>query len=364
MAQRRRRKRRRIRIGRIFFLLFLIGLLCVGLIYLKYQNAQKPVQKESEEVVFTVNYGDSLKAVTSQLEKENLIKDEKMAYYFAKFNHLDEVKAGDYTLNKNMTTKEIFEILNDSSQAIVNDTSVTIIEGDWAKDIAKKISAVTNVSADELLSLWSDETYIRSLIERYPFITEDVFNPNIRIPLEGYLAPNTYRFYQETTPTEVTEKILDQSLAVYQKYENEFKQSSYSIHELYTLASIIQYEAGKIEDMKMIAGVFYNRLNIDMPLQSSATVCYAIDLDKENDDWIGCEVNGDFESPYNTYKYAGLPPGPIFNAGEDAFDAVLHPTDNDYYYFLADVYGDGAIHYARTLDEHLVNQEKYLGGHY
>ena len=336
----------------------------MGFQYLKYSNAQKPIQKESEEIAFTVNTGESMRTVTNHLEEQGIIRDAQMAYYFAKFSNLDEVKAGEFVLNKNMSTKEIFETLNDASKAIVYDATVTIIEGDWAKDIAKKIAAVTNVTQEDLLNLWNDETYIRSLMNTYPFITEDVFNENIRIKLEGYLAPNTYKFYQETTAEEVTEKILNQSKIVFDKFEEDFKKSSYSIHELYTLASIIQYEAGKIEDMKMIAGVFYNRLNISMPLQSSATVCYAIDLDKENEDWIGCEVNGDFDSPYNTYKYQGLPPGPIFNAGEDAFDAVLHPTDNDYYYFLADVFNDGSIHYAKTLEEHLVNQEKYLGGKY
>ena len=190
-------------------------------------------------------------------------------------------------------------------------------------------------------------------MERYPFITEDIFNDNIRIGLEGFLAPNTYQFYRETDARTVTEKILDQQLAVYNRFKDQFDASSYSIHELYTLASIVQYESGKRDDMGLIAGVFYNRLAINMPLQSSVTVCYAMDEDN-GENWLACEANADFNSPYNTYMYPGLPPGPIVNPGEDAIEAVLNPTDNDYYYFMADV-DTGVVYYARTLEEHNAN---------
>lgn len=236
---------------------------------------------------------------------------------------------------------------------------MTIVEGDWAKHIADKIAGVTSVTSDELIALWNNEDYLRSIMNDYPFLTEDIFNENIRIKLEGYLAPNTYNFFQETTAEEVTKKILDESLAIYQKYENEIKKSSLSIHELYTLASIVQYESGNIDDMKKIAEVFYNRMEIGMPLQSSVTVCYALDINK-SDDWTACEVNPNYDSLYNTYKYQGLPPGPIQNPGEDALEAVLNPDQNNYLYFMADVYGDGTVYYAETYEEHEANVNRYL----
>ena len=99
-----------------------------------------------------------------------------------------------------------------------------------------------------------------------------------------------------------------------------------------------------------------------MPLQSSVTVCYAIDYDKQTDNWQSCEVNSDFDSPYNTYQHDGLPPGAIENAGTAALEAVLNPNQTDYYYFMADVYGDGTVYFARTLDEHNANVNKYLYG--
>lgn len=354
-----KKKKRKIRLDRIILLLVLVFAIVGGILFSKYSNAQKAVSKTSEEITFTVESGSSSKNVINKLKDEGIIRDSTFGYLYAKNNHLTDIKAGDYTLDKSWSLSVILTKLNDASSAIAYDATVTIVEGDWAKHIADKIAEVTNVSSEELIALWNNEDYLRSIMSDYPFLTEDIFNENIRIKLEGYLAPNTYNFFQETTAEEVTKKILDQSLSIYNKYENQIKKSSLSIHELYTLASIVQYESGNIEDMKKIAEVFYNRMEIGMPLQSSVTVCYALDINK-NDDWTACEVNPNYDSLYNTYKYTGLPPGPIQNPGEDAFDAVLNPDSNNYLYFMADVYGDGTVYYAETYDEHEANVNKYL----
>ncbi len=354
-----KKKKRKIRFDRIILLLVFVCVLISGVVFLKYSNAQKAVSSTSEEITFTVESGSSSKSVINKLQEEGIIRDSTFGYLYAKNNHLTDIKAGDYTLDKSWTLNEILTKLNDASSAIAYDATVTIVEGDWAKHIADKIAGVTSVTSDELIALWNNEDYLRSIMNDYPFLTEDIFNENIRIKLEGYLAPNTYNFFQETTAEEVTKKILDESLAIYQKYESEIKKSSLSIHELYTLASIVQYESGNIDDMKKIAEVFYNRMEIGMPLQSSVTVCYALDINK-SDDWTACEVNPNYDSLYNTYKYQGLPPGPIQNPGEDALDAVLNPDQNNYLYFMADVYGDGTVYYAETYEEHEANVNRYL----
>lgn len=360
MSKPKRKKKRRLRVGRLVLLIVILLALILGGSYLKYSNDLKAVQSASETVTFTVSDGATAKTVTSNLKSAGLIKDSNSAYLYAKLNHYTDIKKGDYDLDKSWDVKTILETLNNANGAIVNGATVTIVEGDWAKDIANKIAAVTNVSADDLMSLWNDETYIRSIMDQYPFLTEDLFNDNIRVKLEGYLCPDTYQFYKETTAEDVTTKILDQTLTVYNQYKDQIASSGYTINEIYTLASIVQYESGNASDMKSIAGVFYNRLAIDMPLQSSVTVCYAIDVDKDTDSWRSCEVNSDYDSPYNTYKYTGLPPGAIENPGTDALDAVLNPENNDYYYFMADVCGDGTVYYAKTLDEHNANVKKYL----
>jgi len=360
MASRKTKRRHRLRVGRLILLILILLALIFGGLYLKYSSDLKARQSASESVDFIVDDGSTAKTVTSKLASEGIIRNAQSAYIYAKLNHYTDIKKGEYQLDKSWDVKTILVTLNDPNSAMANVASVTIVEGDWAKDIADKISQVTDVSSDDLLALWNDETYIRSIMSKYPFLTEDIFNDNVRISLEGYLAPDTYQFFKDSTAQAVTEKILDQTLAVYQEVQSEMASSSYSINEIYTMASIIQYESGKVSDMKEIAGVFYNRLKAGMPLQSSVTVCYAIDLDKVNDNWRSCEVNSDFESPYNTYKYTGLPPGPIENPGKDALIAALEPSSNDYYYFMADVCGDGTVYYAKTLEEHNQNVKKYL----
>lgn len=129
------------------------------------------------------------------------------------------------------------------------------------------------------------------------------------------------------------------------------------MQELITFASIVQYEASTKTDMEMIAGVFQNRMKLGMSLDSSVTVCYVLYDDMTSGE--DCEVNTHIDSPYNTYKNAGLPIGPILNPGAAAIDAVLHPKDNDYLYFVADIYGDGKVYYAKTLQEQEANIDKY-----
>lgn len=347
----------------IVLLLVLIGLL--GMIGWNAYQCLQPVQKESEEVAFEVVEGDTLASVSERLYEAGLINDPKISFYFARYyKKLGNLYAGKYTLDKSWTTEEIYTYLNDENNAKITYVTLTIVEGDWAKDVARKIASVTDVTYDELIELWNDEEWIRSIFEHYPFLTDEMFNEDVRIYLEGYLAPMTYYLYPETTAKEVTMTILDQTNKNYNELKELIDSSDLSIHEVFTLASIIQYEAGgSEEDLRKVAGVFYNRMAINMPLQSSVTVCYAIDFDKEVDNWQACEFNSTFDSPYNTYQYLGLPPGAIENPGIVALKAALDPIESDYYYFMADVYGDGTIYYAETLAEHEANIAKYLNGH-
>ena len=355
----KKRRRRKVKLSNILFLfLFVFGVFYFVNDFMYKQNL-KPVSENSQEVIFTVPDGSTIRSVCNSLDEQGIVKNGNSAYKYARLHNLADVKAGNFLINKNWDVPTILATLNDSTATIVDEARVTIVEGDWVKHIARKISEVTSVTEEELLTLWNDTSYLQSLQAKYPFLTDDIYNPDIRYKLEGYLAPNTYIFFQDTTAQEVTEKLLDQSLAIYNELEPQFKKSDLSIHEIYTLASIVQYESSKVDDMYKIAGVFYNRMAIDMPLQSSVTVCYAIDIERE-DDWMNCETNSNFDSPYNTYKYPGLPPGPIVNPGMDAIKAVLDPDDNEYYYFMADVYGDGTVYYAKTLEEHNANVAKYL----
>ncbi len=332
----------------------------IGFCYAYYINELSAVNDKKEDIVFVVEDGESFGSVLNRLQEEHLIKNRSFALIHAKLSNLTQYKAGSFILNDQMSTDEILRIMNDSSLAQRDQVLITFPEGRWAKDYAELIEEQLGIDQDELLKLWNDSSYIETLAETYDFIdTKALDNKEYRVKLEGYLFPETYAFNKTATADDVTRTFLDQFADIYQKYETDMKASDYSLQEIITLASIVQYESATSEDMKMIAGVFYNRLNADMPLQSTVTVCYALydDLDRsDKDSWRTCESSTDIDSPYNTYLYDGLPIGPIVNPGEDAIDAVLHPQTSDYYYFIADINGvkgeTGKVYYSTTYEEH------------
>lgn len=343
------------------FLAGLLVLILIGLAstYVLYTNLSKPAAGESDAVLFEIKSGEVLRTVANNLEEQGIVRSAIVVELTARLESLTGLKAGVFVVDKSWSVTEILTTLNDSSKTIVDTIRITFPEGDWARDFARKIGNLTSVEEQDLLDLWNDETFLKEIITKYEFLSEDILNPKTRIRLEGYLFPNTYEFFVTTKARDVTIKLLDQTKRIYDKYKTQFESNELSVHEVFILASVVQFEASKPEDMKKVASVFLNRLEINMPLQSSVTVCYSL---YEYDSWRDCETNSNFDSPYNTYKYRGLPVGPIMSPGEAAIIAVLEPADTDFFYFMADVYGDGTVYYAKTYAEHNANVEKYLKG--
>jgi len=310
-------------------------------------------------VLVNVSEGDLLSDVSSTLKAQDLIGNPFIFETFAKLNKLTDFKVGVYKIDRGWDAKTILTYLVDATNAEKNDVALTIIPGDWAKDVALAISKVTDYTVDEILTQWNDKTYFQTLDADYEVLTPEIVKDGVRVLLEGYLMPETYFINPTSSIDVITRRILDQTEAFYQTNKAQFDASSYSIHEIFTLSSIVQFEASKEADMKMVAQVFYNRLNKPQRLQSNVTICYAL---YDYTDWTQCEndANKKLISPYNTYTIDGLPLGPIDNPSATAIHATLNPTPNDYYYFLADVYGDGKVYYAKTYAEHLKNVEKYL----
>lgn len=330
---------------------------CITIVLL-YQNALRPVSSKSKEVQFEIKEAETMDSVLTRLEEEGIIKSAAFAKWYVKFHDAGHIKAGTFVLDTSWDTAEVLAYLNDANAALAKQATITLPEGIWAKEIAAKISEETSVSKEELLALWNDETFLKKMIEQYDFLDESILNDAYRVKLEGYLYPETYSFLKESSAEEITVRLLDEFDKIYQEYRKDFEKSSLSTHEIVILASMIQFEASKAEDMYLVSGVFYNRLGIDMPLQSSVTVCYALydDFAHASD----CETNADIDSPYNTYQHNGLPIGPILNPGKVAIDAALHPQESDYLYFIADIYGDGTLYYAKTFEEHSALVAKYL----
>ena len=341
---------------------FLFILIMISLLFF-YQFESQAVQKDSEIVQFVVDKGMSRSQIVDKLAQEKLVKSGFFTKIRAKLIRNRKIASGTYHINKSWDSETIIEHLFEMKNASGNnEISIRIPESSWAKDFAKLISSETDTEYDRFIELWNDEAYLKTLIEKFSFIPKEILeNESAKIKLEGFLYPDTYRFYESSTEEMITEKILENSMNKYKMIQDSIDKSDLSVYDLMTLASIVEYEANTTEDMALIAGVFRNRLAIDMRLQSSVTICYSL---YEFDSWLECESskNNQYDSPYNTYVYLGLPPGPILNPSIQAIKATVEFTQSDYYFFLADVYGDGKIYYSETLTQHNIYKEQYLNG--
>lgn len=339
----------------IVLVVLFTGIIGGGYLYIK--SALKPVDSnESEPINVTIPIGSSVSAIAKILEDHNIIKDDKVFKYYVKFKNESGFQAGDYELNKAMTIDEIIASLKSGKVIQEPVFKMTIPEGNQLTQIAKIITEHTPYSEEEVLERLSNEEFIQKMKEKYPdTITDEVLNPNIKYPLEGYLYPATYSFYEEKPELDlVLETMIKKTDEVVRQYQEILIERDMTTHWFLTMASLIEEEATKKADREKIASVFYNRLEINMPLQTDPTVLYALGKHKDRVLYKDLEV----DSPYNTYKVTGLPPGPIANAGKMSMEAALKPEQTDFFYFLAKP--DGEVVFTKTLQEHNAAKAKYL----
>lgn len=330
------------------------GMAVFGGLY--FTNTQSKAS-ESTLIEVEVASGSSLNQVIDSLEAKGVLKSAFFTKVQARLQGAPEVKAGTFVFDAAWNSQEVLDFLNDPYY-LNEGVDVQLLEGGWAKDFAKVLSENFDIPAQTFLDTWNDREYIATLMEKYDVLPQTLLDhTDTRVLLEGYLYPDTYNFSRDSDVKAITERILDNTQAKLSLYltDLDFRLDAY---DLMTLASIVEYEASSDEDMRMIAGVFFNRIDIDMKLESSVTTCYAL-YDFES--WEECEANPTYDSPYNTYVYTGLPPGPILNPSARAVEAVLNYTESDYYFFLADVYGDGRVYYQSTYAEHEVLRKQLLG---
>lgn len=317
-----------------------------------------PTGKANEEIEFEVESGESFNTIIEDLKEEDLIKSEFFFKIFLKIKNPSNLDAGIYKLNKGMNAGDLVNTLSKRNTFNKDAINITIPEGKHISDIAEILGESTNTTKEMYLDAWKNSEFLDTLINKYWFITDEIKNDKIRYPLEGYFFPSTYELLnKDVTPEYVAYKLLDQMEVVLNKYKEKIEESNYTVHELLTLASMVEYEAVLDEDRALISGVFYNRLNNDMKLESCATVGYAID------EWKLSYTNADLkvDSPYNTYVYGGLPVGPANMPSEKSIIAAINPEGSEYYYFLGDVCSeDGKTYYSKTLSEHEEKVSQYL----
>ena len=339
-----------------FVILFLAAGGSGSYAFFYYKTNLKPVNSAANSIIYVIEPGDTIKTLGKRLEKDGLIRNANVFELAARINNKTALASGAYEISAAMTTGEILTVLTNSKNAIHDTIVVTLREGWWAKDIAKAISEKCNISSDALLNLWHDPEFINSLSNDYWFISSDIIEEGERVYLEGYLYPDTYEFYRDSSAEEITRRLLNRFGELVEPLRPAIEANKMSLDEIVTLASIVQFESGNYQDMPIIAGVFMNRLNQGMKLQSSVTICYTI---YNYTDSRECELakNREIKSPYNTYMYNGLPLGPILNPTIKAIEAVINYQKTDYMYFIGK---DGITYYAKTLAEHEANIDKYL----
>ncbi|MFY3791019.1 endolytic transglycosylase MltG [Ureibacillus sp. MALMAid1270] len=337
-------------------IILIIGIVAfTGYMYIK--SALQPVDPDSKTVIdVEIPIGSSLTTISNILQEKGIVKDARIFKYYTKFKNESDFQAGNYSLTQSMTLDEIIESLKTGRVYREPVFTLTVPEGLTLEQIAKIIEKNTVYSADEFLNKVTDSKFIENMMGTYPeLITEEVLDGNIRYALEGYLYPATYSFYEEKPSLdEIITTMISQTEEVMKGYSGLLEEKQISVHDLLTFASLLEEEATAQTDRETIASVFYNRLEIDMPLQTDPTVLYALGSHKDQVLYEDLEV----DSPYNTYVITGLPPGPIANAGKISIEAALNPTDTEYLYFLADK--EGTNHFAKTYEEHLQNIETYL----
>jgi UPF0755 protein len=323
-------------------------------IYLAFHQGDisKPASDDPTPVVFVVEPGETAGDIALRLKRLGLITDAELFRQLAHYEKADsKLEAGRYELRANMTMGEIIEALQHGR---LQEIAVTIPEGWRAEQIAEMLAEEVGVDNEEFLDLVAQG-------RRY-FDYEFLQDRPPEAGLEGFLFPDTYLLPIQPTALDTIERMLanfDQRFTV--EMRQAAVEQEMTIYQVVTLASIVEREAVVAEERPVIAGVFLNRLEEGMNLDSCPTVQYALGYQEDAGQWwktpLTLEELDHVNSPYNTYLHRGLPPGPICNPGLASIQAVLEPVETDYLYFLAK--GDGSHAFATTFEEHLQNQQKY-----
>src|SRR5574344_310557 len=340
-------------------IVFLAVLIIVSCSCYKYEISA--VSTDTTPIEIKVTDGDSWYSVASSLKDNGLIRSTFFYKLYVKLDKPSKLEAGKYELNKSMNIASIVDELEKGSNYNEDDVTVTFKEGLNMRAIAKLISDNTNNTYDSVFDTLADKEYIESLVSSYWFLSDTIENTNIYYPLEGYLFPDTYTLNKKNSVKDIFKLMLDKMDIEVTKYKLEITESKYSIHEIMTLASIVELEAGHSNDRALVAGVFYNRLSQGVTLGSDVTGYYAYKMDDWSKGLTTSQINGC--NAYNTRGSCvkGLPVGPICNPGNDSIKAVLEPTTTSYLFFVADC--DGNTYLTKTNAEHeaKVDELKSLG---
>lgn len=334
-------------------LIFALALPLVIIVILFYQYnyyVKTPVNPENKEkIAFNIKKGQSIKKIAQNLREKELIKSDSAFYLYTKWSNFDEkVLFGRFKLSQSMNVPDILNVITDLKAA---EFVITIQEGITIKNIEQKLIDLGLLKEDEFQNAVKNfQGY-----NYYTFLNSEK-TKNLSLPLEGYIYPDTYFL----DPTDFkNEDLIYKALDNFEiKWNSIDKTASpilkkYSIHEIITTASIIENEVSSENDRKTVSGILWKRLENNWPLGADATLLY----NKDNRKITKEDLNTD--SPYNTRKKTGLPPGPINNPSISSIKAALFPEESPYWFYLTTP-DTGEVIYSKTNKEHNLNKAKYL----
>lgn len=356
----------------ISFLVFLALLSAGG--YFGYQyvvDSLLPIDANSKKyVTVQIPDGSNVQEIGTTLEKAGLVKHGLIFSFYAKYKNYTDLKAGYYNLQKSMSTEDLLKELQkggtDEPQEPVLAT-LTIPEGYTLDQIAQAVGQLQGdfkepLTADAFLAKVQDDSFISQEVAKYPSLLESLptKESGARYRLEGYLFPATYSIKESTT----VESLIDEMLAAMDKilapHYSTIKSKNLTVNELLTIASLVEKEGAKTDDRKLIAGVFYNRLNLGMPLQSNIAILYAEGkLGQKISLADDTEIDTTINSPYNVYTNQDLMPGPVDSPSADAIESSINQTKSDNLFFVADV-TDGKVYFATNKADHDQNVAQHV----
>ena len=368
----KKKKKSRLKGFLVTVLVLLILLGAGGFFGLRYaESALQPVDPSSKQyMTVQIPDGSNAQEIGSTLEKSGVIKNGLVFTLYVKYKNYNELKSGYYNLQKSMSVEDVIKELQKGGTPEPQEVtlaSLTIPEGYTLEQIAQTVGQLQGnfkeaLTAEAFLAKVQDENFIAQEVTKYPNLLESLptKDSGVRYRLEGYLFPATYTIKENTT----VESLIDEMLAAMDKnlssHYATIKEKNLTVNELLTIASLVEKEGAKTEDRKLIAGVFYNRLNLGMPLQSNIAILYSEgklgqNISLSDDAAIDTSIN----SPYNVYTKVGLMPGPVDSPSLDAIESSINQTKSDYLYFVANVQ-DGKVYYSTTLEEHNRNVQEHI----
>lgn len=335
------------------FLVLGLAVIALGLFLAWFVPSAYFGHASQQTVRVTISPNDTSEQVAQNLVDKGVISS-KFGYEI--FSWVDSSarhpKAGEYDIALGSSYRSMARQI--SLGPTRNEIEIKTLEGSDIQDLQAQLVSrgVSKISVGDLIGdPERGKPFAKALRDQFDFLKD----LSADATLEGYLFPDTYRVWKDQLPLGLVLKQLNRFSEVTEGYAEAAKSQGRSLPEVVILASIVEREGRTIEEKRMIAQIFLNRLKGGMRLQSDATVNYATNGNKARPTLDDLQN----DSPYNTYRHDGLPPGPICNPGKDSLDATMHPTANDYYYYLHDA--AGKIYYAKTIEEHRINRAKAFG---